>query len=95
MRKVITSQMVVEDAFCYDIAIQMQLTLICSTCPQRNTLRECYIGQICDSISLTRLECLHLATIVKYRQNKSRFPGNADFTLERVIIAGEVKDYVV
>ncbi len=88
--------MVVEDAFRYQVSVQVQLTLIFSSTAQRNGLRECDVGQSCVSISWSAANSLEFGSVMKNGQDKCGIPGHVYFTPElRVIVAGGVKDHGV
>lgn len=88
--------MVVEDAFCYQIFVQVQLTLIFPSASQRSGLRECGVGQSCSSVSWSRVDSLEYAPVEGNGQNKSGILGHVYFTPEqRVTVTGEVKDHGV
>lgn len=79
-----------EDAFRYQVFIQVQLTLIFPPSFKRDGLGERDVGQSSVSYSL------EFASVMKNGQNNSGIPGHVYFTLElRVIVTGKVKEHGV
>lgn len=88
--------MVVEDARCYQVLVQVQLTLICSVAPQQNCLRECDEGEIGVRVPRSGgVASLEFVSVVKNGQNKSGIVCHVDFTQQRVVVAAEVKGHGV
>lgn len=84
-----------EDAFRNQVFAQVQLTLVFSSAPQRNGLRECDVGQSCHGSSWSGVNACFVS-IVKNGQNKSRILGHVNLAHEQgVIVTGKVKDHVV
>ena len=96
-KQVITRQVVVEDACCYQVFVQVQLTLICSVATQQNCLRERDEVERWVRVPWRGgVASFEFVSIVKNGQNKSGIVCHIDFTAEQgVVVAAEVKGHGV
>lgn len=88
---IVTRRVVVEDALGDQMLVQVQLTLVFSSAPQRGVDGERDVGQVFHEVSRTRVNAL-IVSFVNNGQNNSRTLAHINFTPELgVIVSGEVK----